>query len=157
MLSLEAGGCHNINFVTPTHHADVVAEAIGLARGRGLEVPVVYNCGDTNPRKRCGRLRRAGGHLHAGHQVPRRGGVQAVSDAPDYPERVKEALKIMQSQVGDLDLRRGIAKRGLLVRHLVMPSHGFDALAIMEFLHREVAEHAHVNVMGQYWPTVRVG
>lgn len=153
MLSLEAGGCHNINFVTPTHHADVVAEAIGLARGRGLEVPVVYNCGGYESAE---TLRRLDGLVDIYMPDIKFLDVEACRrylDAPDYPERVKEALKIMQSQVGDLDLRRGIAVRGLLVRHLVMPFHGSDALAVMEFLHREVARHAYVNVMGQYWPT----
>jgi len=155
-LYLEERGCHNINFVTPTHHADVLAESIALARKKGMAVPVVYNCGGYESEQ---TLRLLAGRIEIYMPDVKFFDPRACRDylnAPDYGERVRRALKIMQAQVGDLEMRNGLAVSGLLIRHLVMPGYTRDALEIMEWIHREISPRAYVNVMGQYWPTSSV-
>lgn len=152
-LSLESMGCHNVNFVTPTHHADVLAEAIRRARARGLAVPCVYNCGGYESPE---TLRLLDGLVEIYMPDVKFFDPEACRrylNAEDYGQVVREALEIMQAQVGDLEIRSGLAVRGLLVRHLVMPGFTRDALEIMSFIHNEISERAFVNVMQQYWPT----
>lgn len=153
-LALEARGCHNVNFVTPTHHADVIADAIIKARDQGLAVPVVYNCGGYESIE---TLRLLDGLIEIYMPDVKFFDKTACSkylQAPDYGDRVKQALGVMQEQVGDLALgERGLAVRGLLIRHLVMPGYQEDSRAILRFIAKEVSPQAFVNVMGQYWPT----
>jgi putative pyruvate formate lyase activating enzyme len=153
-LVLESRGCHNINFVTPTHHADVLAEAIGIARAGGLTVPVVYNCGGyESPESLC--LLRGLVEIY----MPDVKFFDTLScekylNAPDYGDVVKEALEIMQEQVGDLRTTEdGLAVQGLLIRHLVMPGHNEDSFEILKFIQSDISARAYINVMGQYWPT----
>jgi putative pyruvate formate lyase activating enzyme len=153
-LILERRGCHNINFVTPTHHVDVLAEAIRIARQSGLEKPVVYNCGGYESPD---ALRLLHGLVEIYMPDVKFFSATACKkylDAPDYGDVVKEALKIMQAQVGDLrSTEDGIATQGLLIRHLVMPGYTEDSYDILQFIQREVSARAYINVMGQYWPT----
>jgi len=151
-LELEAMGCHNLNFVTPTHHVDLVAEAIRSARQAGLTVPVVYNCGGYESPETLARLKGLVEIYMPDVKFFDARASRKYLNAPDYPEVVKKALKIMHAQVGDLSIESGLASRGLLVRHLVMPGFTRDALAIMEFLHAELSPRTYVNIMAQYWP-----
>jgi putative pyruvate formate lyase activating enzyme len=153
MLALASRGCENINLVTPSHFAAPIAQAIALARRWGLAKPIVWNCGgyESVEALRCldglvdiymPDLKTLGADFAARALLAR-----------DYPERARAALAEMQRQVGDLRTdARGVAERGLLVRHLVMPGRGADARACLEFLAREVSSRACVNVMGQYHP-----
>ena len=152
-LALESMGCHNINFVTPTHHADVVAETIRLARSRGLSVPVVYNCGGYESPEVLELLDGLVEIYMPDVKFFDPDSTRQYLNAPDYGKVVREALKIMQGQVGDIEIEKGLAVRGVLIRHLVMPGHSQDALAIMEFIHQKVSKRAYVNIMGQYRPT----
>jgi putative pyruvate formate lyase activating enzyme len=155
MLRLEAAGCENINFVTPTHVAHALAEAIVAARGRGLAVPVVWN---SNAYEKVEVLRRLEGLVDIympDMKFSRAETAEAYCAAPDYPEISQAALGEMHRQVGDLVIEDGLARRGVLVRHLVMPGGGEESRAILDFL-ADLSPHTFVNVMGQYRPAGRV-
>ncbi len=157
MLRLEAHGCCNINFLTPTHVMPHVLDAIAQARGRGLRVPIVYNCGGYESLDAL-RLLEGAVEIYmpdAKFLDPRRAG--AYCKAPDYPDAMKAALREMHRQVGDLEIVDGIARRGLLVRHLVMPNATDDGKAIIDFLADEISPDTYVNVMEQYRPLFRAG
>jgi putative pyruvate formate lyase activating enzyme len=154
MLALESRGCENVNFVTPTHFAPQIAEAIVEARGRGLSVPIVYNCGGYESVE---ALRLLSGLVEV--YMPDAKFMSADSsarylDARDYPERMREAITEMHRQVGYLVIEDGVATRGLLVRHLVMPGHAEDSKTVMDFL-AQLSRGTFVNVMGQYRPLFR--
>ncbi len=157
MLSLERRGCPNVNFVTPTHFAAPLAEAITLARERVLKVPIVYNCGGY---EKAGTLRLLAGLVEIympdfkfmDPELSAR-----YLQARDYPEAAREAFREMHLQVGDLEIKGGIARRGLLVRHLVMPGGVEDSRRVIDFLAEEISPHTYVNVMGQYRPCHRAG
>lgn len=152
MLRLERLGCHNINFVTPTHYTPQVMQAILIARGRGLTVPIVYNCGGY---EKVETLKLLEGFIeiympdakYAINEMARR-----YSHVENYPEVMRRALKEMHRQVGDLVIENGIAKRGLLVRHLVMPNGIENARLVFKFLAEEISRHTYVNIMDQYYP-----
>ncbi|MHC4250249.1 MAG: radical SAM protein [Planctomycetota bacterium] len=154
-LRLEASGCVNVNFVTPTHFAPQLAEAIRTAREAGLTVPVVWNCGGYESAE---ALRELDGLVEI--YMPDAKTLDAdfarrAMDAPDYPERMSEALVEMQRQVGDLVVEQGLAVSGLLIRHLVMPGMLDDSRAVLDMIARDVSANAYVNVMGQYRPCFR--
>ncbi|NLX04600.1 MAG: radical SAM protein [Phycisphaerae bacterium] len=152
MLELEERGCANINFVTPTPQAPRVLEAIIRARKRGLGAPIVYNCGGYESVE---LLRLLDGYIdiympdvkffdrHLAAELLR---------AEDYPEVVKAAVLEMHRQVSDLAIEDGLATRGLLVRHLVMPGAVDDSKAIIDFLADQISPNTYVNVMAQYRP-----
>jgi len=153
MLSLQALGCHNINFVTPTHVTPQLMEAVLLAREEGLEVPIVYNCGGYESKE---TLELLDGFVEI--YMPDLKFMDAriageLADAPDYPEKAKEAIREMHRQVGDLDCdARGRARRGLLVRHLVLPGGLAGTREAMRFLAEEISKDTYVNIMDQYRP-----
>ncbi|HID54928.1 TPA: radical SAM protein [Candidatus Poribacteria bacterium] len=156
MLSLQRRGCHNINLVTPTHFMPQLLEAIYLASKEGLELPIVYNCGGYESLE---ALRILDGvvdiympDLKYGDNAP---GAR-YSGVKDYFDRAKEAIKEMHRQVGDLKVDRfGIAKRGLIIRHLVMPNNVARTDKVLKFIASEISPHSYVNVMDQYRPTFR--
>lgn len=153
MLSLQRRGCHNINFVTPTHAIHAILEALVIAVEAGLRVPLVYNCGGY---ERVAALKLLDGIVDIYMPDFKFWSAEAARElmnAPDYPERARAGLKEMRRQVGDLVLdRAGVAQRGLLVRHLVMPEGLAGTGEIMEFLAREISAGTYVNVMDQYHP-----
>jgi putative pyruvate formate lyase activating enzyme len=157
MRRLEDTGCENVNFVTPTHVAPSLAEAIARARAEGLEIPVVWNCGGYESVEALRALEGLVEIYMPDLKTLDADFAGAAFDAPDYPDRAREAIREMQRQVGDLVLEDGVAARGLLVRHLVMPGMGEDTRRVLDFLAREVSPRAFVNVMGQYRPCYRAG
>jgi len=152
MTRLQQTGCVNINFVTPTHYAPWIADAVIRAREQGLSVPIVYNCGGYES---IDMLRLLAGVVDiympdvkfADADVSTR-----LADAPDYFEVVKEALIEMHRQVGDLVITNGLATRGLLVRHLVMPNDTAGTPKVLRFIAERVSPRTFVNIMGQYRP-----
>ena len=153
MLSLQKRGCHNINFVTPTHFVPQIIASLSLAIGKGLNIPLVYNCGGYESLE---VLKLLEGIFdiympdikYANEEVSKK-----YSNAGDYPRVVKETLLEMQRQVGDLIIdERGIAQRGLLIRHLVLPSQLAGTKEIMHFIGKEISPSAYVNIMDQYRP-----
>jgi putative pyruvate formate lyase activating enzyme len=155
MLGLQRSGCHNINWVTPTHQVPAIFAALAAARARGLRLPTVFNCGGY---ERPEILRLLEGRVDiympdAKFLSPET--AARYTTAPDYPQAMKSALREMQRQVGDLEIRGGLAVRGLLVRHLVMPGGADESIAILDFIAREISPNSYVNVMDQYRPAGR--
>ncbi len=155
MIDLQRQGAHNINLVTPTHFLPQILEALLIAARRGLEVPLVYNCGGYES---VAALKLLDGIVdiympdakYSDGEVAER-----LSGAPDYPERMEAAIAEMHRQVGDLRMNDdGIAQRGLLVRHLVLPNNLAGSPAIMRFL-ANLSPDTYVNVMAQYRPCYR--
>ena len=155
MRALEARGCENINFVTPTHVTHALAEAIVEARAAGLGVPIVWNSGGYESVE---VLRRLDGLVEVympDFKFSRSETAQRYCRAPDYPDCARAALAEMHRQVGDLVVEDGVARRGLLVRHLVMPGGSDESREILTFL-ASLSPHTFVNVMGQYRPAGKV-
>jgi len=155
MLRLQNQGCHNINWVTPTHQVAILVEAVAAARSSGLKVPLVYNCGGYESVE---ALRLLDGIVDI-YMPDAKYGDNAVggqlSDAHDYWDRNREALSEMHRQVGDLQIdEAGIARRGLLVRHLVLPDNLAGSEVVMDFL-ASLSRNTYVNVMAQYRPQYR--
>lgn len=149
MHVLEARGCENINFVTPTHAAPTVAAAVVEARAHGLGVPIVWNSSGYE----CVEVLRLLEGLVDVYMPDFKFSLSASAarycDAPDYPARASAAVLEMHRQVGDMEISGGLARRGLLVRHLVMPGGAAESREILAFL-ASVSPHTFVNVMGQY-------
>ncbi len=158
MLALQAKGCHNINFVTPEHVAPQVVEAIAAAVPRGLKLPIVYN---TSAYDAVQSLRLLDGLVDIympDFKFWSRESARRLAKAKDYPERAREAIREMHRQVGSLQFGSdGLARRGLLVRHLVMPGQEEETAAIFEWLSSELGPDTYVNVMDQYRPEFQVG
>ena len=153
MLWLQKIGCHNINFVTPTHFVPQILEALVLAAERGLELPLVYNCGGYEALETLALLEGVVDIYMPDFKYADAETARRYSGVRDYPAVAKAAIKEMQRQVGDLTFNEhGIALRGLLVRHLVLPGGLAGTEQVMEFLAREVSPDCFVNVMAQYHP-----
>jgi len=153
MLSLQKRRCHNINLVSPTHYLPQILEALEMACSRGLETPLVYNCGGY---EELAALRLLDGIVDiylpdVKYSDPEVG--LKYSRARDYPRVVKTALKEMHRQVGVLKTdESGVAYRGLLVRHLVLPGGLAGTEDICRFIAEKLSPDTHVNIMGQYHP-----
>ncbi len=154
MLELQKRGCVNINLVTPSHFVYQIIEALEVACGLGLQIPLVYNCSGY---EKLDILRKLEGIVdiylpdikYADAEIARK-----YSGVEDYPRVAKAALKEMHRQVGDLVLdRKGVAVKGLLIRHLVMPGGLAGTADLMEFIAREISPTSWINIMDQYYPT----
>ena len=157
-LSLQEKGCHNINFVTPTHHSPTLARAVLDARDRGLEVPIVWNCGGYENADIVEHLDGIVDIYMPDVKWSLEEPARKYSKAPGYWAAAKSALKTMHEQVGDLTLdRNGIAERGMLVRHLVMPGYVENSTRVVEFIAKEVSTATYLNLMAQYRPAYKVG
>lgn len=155
MLHLQEMGCENINFVTPTHQAPQLIAAVALAREGGLRLPLVWNCGGYES---VAALRLLEGIVDIYMPDFKYGDSQVaaeLSQAPGYFEVAKAAIREMHRQVGDLQVEDGVARRGLLVRHLVLPARLAHSKNVFRFLAQEISPHTFVNVMAQYYPTYR--
>lgn len=153
MLALERSGGHNINFVTPTHQMPMILEAVSIAARGGLGVPLVYNCGGYESLEALRLLNGVVDIYMPDLKYMDESAASELSDAPDYPERAKAAIREMHRQVGDLETdSRGIALRGLLVRHLVLPEGLAGTEEAVRFLAEEISKDTYINVMDQYRP-----
>jgi putative pyruvate formate lyase activating enzyme len=153
MVQLSGAGCHNINFVTPTHVVPQVLEALPHAIERGLSVPLVYNSSGYDSRETLELLDGIFDIYMPDFKFWDNRWSERYCGAPDYREVAMAALREMHRQVGDLVVDEwGIARRGLLVRHLVMPNQVAGTEEIMEFLAKEISPNTYVNVMDQYRP-----
>jgi putative pyruvate formate lyase activating enzyme len=156
MIGLQRLGCHNINFVTPSHVVPQILEAVKWAAEDGLRVPLVYNSGGYDSVE---TLRLLDGVIDI--YMPDLKFMDSriskeLMNAPDYPEVARAAIVEMHRQVGDLQINEnGIATRGLLVRHLVMPDDLTETRKAMRFLATEVSTNTYVNIMNQYRPCGR--
>ncbi|AFH50806.1 Fe-S protein [Ignavibacterium album JCM 16511] len=156
MISLQSRGCHNINLVTPTHFVPQIVEALIIAIEKGLEIPLVYNCGGYESVETL--------HLlediidiympdikYSDNEVAAR-----LSGIKNYWNVVRSAVKEMHIQVGDLHIdKKGIARRGLLVRHLVLPNNLAGSEKVIDFIADEISEETYLNIMDQYRPAFK--
>lgn len=152
MLSLQKRGCHNINLVTPTHFVPQILASLVIAFLKGLNIPVVYNCGGYESVETLKLLEGIVDIYMPDFKYGREEVADKFSHAPDYPEVAKKALREMHRQVGDLVIERGIAQRGLLIRHLVLPHNLASSSEVLRFIAREISPHSYVNIMAQYRP-----
>jgi putative pyruvate formate lyase activating enzyme len=156
MLHLQGIGCHNINFVTPSHVVPQILEAVLWAAENGLRVPLVYNTGGYDSLETLALLDDIVDIYMPDVKSLDPEVCKQLMDAEDYPEVVRRAIKEMHRQVGDLQIDpNGIATRGLLVRHLVMPDGLATTRAAMRFLASDVSRNTYVNIMNQYRPCGR--
>jgi putative pyruvate formate lyase activating enzyme len=154
MLELQEIGCHNINFVTPTHYSPHIVLALDIAAGRGLTLPVVYNtCGW----ERLDILKKLEGiidiYLPDFKYADGKMAAKYSSDAETYPENTKAALFEMHRQVGIAKpARDGLMYRGLMIRHLVMPSGVSGTKEVIEWIAKNLPKDTYLNIMSQYRP-----
>jgi putative pyruvate formate lyase activating enzyme len=157
MLDLQRYGCHNINFVSPSHVVAQILAAVLIAAEAGLRLPLVYNTGGFDSLT---SLELLDGVIdiympdmkYANPQIARQ-----YSKIPHYPDSNQLAVKEMHRQVGDLHLDdRGIALRGLLVRHLILPNEMAGTERIVKFLAQEISPNTYLNLMDQYHPDYQV-
>lgn len=153
MMILQANGCHNINFVTPSHVVPQILSALDMAIEGGLRIPLVYN---SSAYDKVETLKILDGIIDIympDFKFWDTKIAESTCNAPDYPEVAREAVREMHRQVGDLQLdNRGIATRGLLLRHLVMPAGMAGTKEVMRFIADEISPDTFVNIMDQYRP-----
>jgi putative pyruvate formate lyase activating enzyme len=153
MVELQRLGCHNINFVSPTHFVPQILESLPQAIGMGLDVPLVYNTGGYDSVETLRLLDGVFDIYMPDFKYSKREISEKYSQAPDYPLIAKQAIKEMFRQVGDLQIdEQGIAFCGLLVRHLVLPAGLAGTRDAMRFLATELSQNTYVNIMDQYYP-----
>jgi len=155
MLDLQAQGCHNINFVTPTHFAPQLVKSVKIAAERGLSLPIVWNCGGYENLEVIKLLEGIVDiympDMKYGDNEP--GKKYSNPPIPDYWDKNRQVLREMHRQVGDLKFNeKGIARRGLLIRHLVLPNDIARSENILKFIAKEISENTYVNIMAQYYP-----
>ena len=158
MLALQERGCHNLNLVTPTHVVPQLVEAVAIAAAQGLRLPIVFNSGGYDRAETLTLLDGVVDVYMPDFKFWRADTAARYANAPDYPDVARRALVEMQRQVGPLRFGKdGLARRGVLVRHLVLPGHAEESGAILEWLAHELSRDTYVNVMAQYRPAGRVG
>jgi putative pyruvate formate lyase activating enzyme len=152
MLGLQNLGCSNINFVTPTHVVPAIAAAMQLTREKGLILPTVYNSGGYDSVETLQLLEGFVDIYIPDMKYSDPKVAKDLSSAPDYPQINLASVKEMHRQVGDLQVKNGLATRGLLIRHLVLPSQLAGSFEIVDFLAEEISPKTTINVMDQYRP-----
>lgn len=153
MLSLQAKGCHNINLVSPTHVVPYILEALEVAVSMGLYLPLVYNSGGYDSLETLQLLDGIIDIYMPDMKYSDERVAEQLSGIKDYPQVNRAAIKEMHRQVGDLEIdEQGVARRGLLVRHLVLPNRLAGTQEIVRFLTQEVSSNTYLNIMAQYHP-----
>ncbi len=156
MLDLQKKGCHNVEPVTPTPQTPLIMEALCMARMQGLTVPFVYNCGGyENPDV----IRMLDGVVDI-YLPDFKYGLEEdsimFSSAPGYPRFALNSLKEMVKQVGDdLELKNGVAQRGVIIRHLVLPGRIENSKEVLRLIKEEVSANVFLSLMSQYTPIAK--
>ncbi len=155
MLRLQRFGCHNINFVSPSHVVPQILEALYIAVGKGLKIPIVYNTSSFDSLKSLRLLDGVVDIYLPDLKYLRNDFGKKYSKIKNYADKAKEAIKEMYRQVGDLQVdENGIAIRGILVRHLVLPNDISTTKEVLQFLH-SISPKLAINVMAQYFPAYK--
>lgn len=156
MLILQKRGCHNINFVTPTHFVPQIVAAVNIAAGKGLKLPLVYNCGGY---EQTSVLKLLEGVVDIYMPDIKYGSIREAknySNAPDYFQVAKKSVKEMHRQVGKLRMSAdNIAQKGLLVRHLILPHNVAKTKKVLTFIKSEISPETYISIMGQYFPAYK--
>ena len=156
MLYLQKAGCHNINLVSPTHFVPQIMAALEIALEKGLNIPIVYNTGGYDLVETIRLLEGIVDIYLPDMRYSDNETAEKYSDAPDYVEHNKASVKEMNSQVGDLILDDdGVARRGLIVRLLVLPNDISGIKKTLKFIKEEIGGNTYLSVMGQYYPTFK--
>jgi putative pyruvate formate lyase activating enzyme len=157
MLELQDQGCHNINFVTPEHVAPQVVEAVAVATDRGLTLPIVYNTSAYDSLESIELMDGIVDIYMPDFKYWSAERSRTYLKAEDYPDAARAAIKAMYRQVRQLMVDSdGLARRGLIVRHLVMPGALDETRAILEWIAEELGRDTYVNLMDQYYPAGKV-
>jgi putative pyruvate formate lyase activating enzyme len=157
MLELQDRGCHNINFVTPEHVAPQVIEAVAVAADRGLALPIVYNTSAYDSLESIEFMDGIVDIYMPDLKYWSAERSRTYLKAENYPEAARAAIKTMHRQVGQLVVdSEGIARRGLIIRHLVMPGALHETRAILQWIVEELGRDTYVNLMDQYYPAGKV-
>ncbi len=153
MLALQERGCHNVNLVTPSHQVPAILAGLGCAIDGGLRIPLVYNSSGYDAVEALELLEAVVDIYMPDLKTLDRHCAQSYLRAPDYPEAARAALREMHRQVGDLQLdERGVATRGVLLRHLVMPQGLASTRQVLTFVRDELSPRTYVNIMAQWHP-----
>jgi len=156
MLELQNLGCHNINLVTPTHVMPQILQALTIAIPKGLKIPIVYNTGGYELPEIIRLLEGIVDVFMPDMRYADSAVAKKYSAAPDYPKYNQEAVKEMQRQVGVAQIdNQGIIKKGVIIRHLVLPNKLSGTQKIMEFIARELSDDTYISLMSQYLPYYR--
>jgi len=157
MLDLQGSGVHNINLVSPTPYAPWILEAVEIALGQGLSLPLVYNTHGYESLEVLDALQGVIDIYLPDLKYALPNSAERFSGALDYPETAKRAITLMYTQAGPLELdEQEIANRGLMVRHLVLPGHGEESLKVMDIM-ADLDPCVPVAVMSQYYPSHHAG
>jgi putative pyruvate formate lyase activating enzyme len=158
MLTLQSSGCHNINFVSPSHVVPQILGALALAAKAGLRLPLVYNSGGYDALETLQLLDGIVDIYMPDMKYASGVNAKKYSRAADYPKVNRAAVKEMHRQVGDLQIsENGLATRGLLIRHLVLPDDLAGTRQIVQFLADEISRNTYLNLMDQYRPAYNAG
>jgi putative pyruvate formate lyase activating enzyme len=158
MLELQAIGCHNINWVTPEHVVPQILEALPLAFERGLDLPIVYNTSSYDSLDSLHLLEGIVDVYMPDFKLWTSEAARRYLKRADYPDVARETIFEMNRQVGDLVLdERGMARRGLILRHLIMPGLLDETESILRFVAEELGRETYVNLMAQYYVSGKVG
>jgi len=158
MIGLQARGCHNINFVTPEHVVPQILEALPDALEAGLRLPIVYNTSSYDSLDSLHRMEGIVDVYMPDFKLWTNEGARRFLRKPDYPEVARRTVKEMAHQVGPLVFdESGLARRGLILRHLVMPGLLEETKAILRYVAEELGPDTYVNLMAQYYPAGLVG
>ena len=153
MIKLQNIGCHNINLVTPTHFTPQIVKSISIAVEMGLELPIVYNCGGYESVETLELIEDIIDIYMPDIKYSDNKNAQKYSGITNYWDIVKKAVIEMNRQVGNLHIdSKGIAKRGLLIRHLVLPNDIAGSETVIDFIVNEISPDSYVNIMDQYRP-----
>ncbi|MDR0398617.1 radical SAM protein [Candidatus Endomicrobiellum devescovinae] len=151
MLNLQKRGVHNINFVTPTHYSAHIAKAVYLSRKKGLTIPIVYNCSGYESVEILKLLEGIIDIYLPDIKYSSDELAFKYSGIKNYVEINRAALKEMKRQVGDLSVdKNGIAKRGIIIRHLVLPGSIENTKKALDFIAQELSNNTFVSLMAQY-------
>jgi putative pyruvate formate lyase activating enzyme len=158
MLELQATGCHNINWVTPEHVVPQILEALPLAIDGGLRLPIVYNTSSYDSLDSLALMDGVVDVYMPDVKVWTRAAARRYLKRPDYADVARETVKEMHRQVGDLVVDGdGMARRGVILRHLIMPGLLDETEAILYWVAEELGRNCYVNLMGQYYVSGKVG
>jgi len=153
MIHLQQRDCHNINLVTPSHVVPQIIRSIGIAAEQGLHIPIVYNSGGYDSVDTLLLLDGIVDIYMPDAKYGRDDIAMALSHAPEYVASMKAAMKEMHRQVGDLVIRDGLAVRGMIIRHLVLPENLAGSDSVLSWIAQEISRDSYVNIMNQYRPS----
>ena len=158
MLELKNLGCHNINLVSPTHIMPQILKSLEIALEKGLDIPIVYNTGGYELPEVVSLLDGIIDIYLADMRYADNAAAIKYSGAPGYPEFNRQSIKEMYRQTGAVDFDdSGIMKKGLIIRHLVLPDNASGTAEIMRFISQEVSADTYISLMSQYYPCYRSG